>query len=397
MIAKKNQIFFIFACCFLLSLPMFGAFVTTLNSDALQEHRVMAKFDYDFSIESMVNFPKNITKWIDDNFGFRSEIISTHNNLYFTLFRDIPRFQKQVTVGSDGYIFLGSHSTRFPNSLLNIDSLRIFNDAYYSKLITIAENAHPSITFLAVPTKHILDVEYYPWWFKAHGERNKLRYLDRLGKLEQKLPNFVSSYAEANKIQKKYQLIPKTFFHWEPGVYTELLVRLSVEKMFGIDIVPPQLTLSKVLKKSDITHLYPGVSALKSYVEIVNYRNLSKNINVKRYFPTWVAETSELEALLTETLLITNNIKNANTRIGKRIFLLTDSFGWNTRYDLLVYFDEIVLMNQGRFNALPKIEREKYLKKVLDAFNPEKILVLMHLANFDLETLNFINTYYADK
>lgn len=356
--------------------------VLRLDSDILQENRATAQLSMPTDLAGLRAFPTNLQNWIGDNFGLRKLLIYINNNMVFGLFGDIPRFRKQVVLGTDGYIFLSSHASDLPmDQMLDAVGLTHKKAPDMTAMDTLLQKISgldDRLVFVSVPTKHLLFTEFYPAWLRDRAVPSRDAYVAAMLQLQQQAGGkLLFPYAEAKELQKSHQLIPKTFFHWVPGPYTQLVAGL-VAKRFGIAPFEsvPLTDFVTVRQVSDIQHMYPGLSIFESDAEQYPAGYFDrKGIRMEKFAPPEAGFSPEVMKIMAGSYVR----KNPSHPSGNRLLAVGDSFTWPLMDDFTNYFGEVLHIGTNDLRSLSPEQAKDYMDKVLTHFKPTHAMILSHI------------------
>ncbi len=87
-----------------LATPMLVSVTSETETISKAEKRKLAQFPkLTFSSSILKTFPKEFEDYVDDHFGFRSQIVKKHNYTLCKIFKISP--SSMVTIGSDNWYF----------------------------------------------------------------------------------------------------------------------------------------------------------------------------------------------------------------------------------------------------------------------------------------------------
>lgn len=229
---------------FVLMVPMIQSCLKIFKGGALKGTTVLAaEPDFSFSTWFDASFQEAEEKYLNDNFGFRSDMVRLHNQLYFSFFD--KAYANDVVIGKNGYLYEKVYIDAYyganyaGDSLLNerIRKIAVITD-------TLAKKKKALIVVLA-PGK----ARYFPQYIpdrlrKPVGKSNYEKYardLPRFG-----VPTFdCTKYFEALRDTSRYPLFARYGTHW--SVYGGSLVQDSLVKIIARETRTPLPEVSKIL------------------------------------------------------------------------------------------------------------------------------------------------------
>jgi hypothetical protein len=302
----------------------------------VSENRKLAAFPaHPESWESVLKYPAQLDKWINDHFGYRSRFLALNNRIRYALFKQFPT--AQVIEGQNGRIFLSTHEAHYaPFAAIHMTCGYQFSEhdkiagqlnAFHTRLAALGMNAR----LLIGPSSPSVYPDELPEWL-ANRCRASVPPFDEITK-PQRLTAAARSFAyfpleEMRSESARTDVIPKTWFHWA-GAGARTVVEKSVGRFWGI--APDEGTALKTKTESlpsDLSHIFPGVQ-LRSDIETIDFSGSGvEECTGGKCFPA--------HAGIMEKLGDVSRYRNPQAP-KERLILVTDSFGryiagWYARY-----------------------------------------------------------------
>lgn len=382
----------------LLTLPLVTQLspVLRLDSNILQENRAVTTLSMPQDMADLRAFPAGVQNWISDNFGLRKMLIYINNNMVFGLFGDIPRFRKQVVLGTGGYIFLSSHELPMDQMLdaVGIIHKKSLNAERMESMPERVCGLSDRLVFVSVPTKHLLYTELYPTWLRDKAVPARDVYVADMLALQQRAEGkLLFPYKEAKELGVDHQLIAKTFFHWVSGPYTQLVAGL-VAQHFGIAPLEgsPFTDFVTTRQVSDIQHMYPGLSIFETDVEQYPTAYFDqKGIRMEKFAQPSFTLSSKIEKIMASSYVLVNPARPSKDRL----LVIGDSFAWPAMYDFSLLFGEVLHVNNNELRQLSPEQANDYVKLVLQHFKPTHGMLLSHIGYLDVHA-DLISDYLKE-
>lgn len=355
--------------------------------------------------EALKALPSQLNSYINDNFGFRVQVIKAVNRLHFALFRDIPR-TKQVVFGQDGYIYLGNHAGGSPLSLMllgsGIDGKALISEKFASDLAKKAMSLHSNILFASIPTKHSLYPEHFPEFLRKQA----LNSVNSLASSHEHLQDlsggrFLYPYRLALELKKRYDVINNKFFHWVPGVYTSAVADL-VSLRFGKFALGDKYynELSKSSVQSDLAGLYVGpdifgASQLMYAPEFFQRHGVRQEDLPLDFGP-------EVNRFMKETIIFTSTCTAGSIASDDTLLVMGDSFAIAIAQDLSMRFSRVIHLSTNNFNNLSHDLQLSFMNKLLEFARPTHFLLVGHISvatHFSLffDNISLIDSFFKHR
>lgn len=277
--------------------------------------------------------PPKVTAWINDHFGYRSELVKLNNRLRFKLFREFPSVQ--MTSGRHGRYFLSAHGTTdlpYQAVLITCSEVKLHADIapYVNRMFDTYRKAGLAPKLLIVPSAPVIYPEDLPRWLTPRcsgADTGVAALLASPALAPQAAAATYYPLAEMRSIKNQAGLFPKTWFHWA-GDGLDQVVRLSLTNFWQrpLDQAPP-LQTRKTMRPSDVSHLFDGVHLESEVIEPdLAASQVSACFGVD-CFP-------EVEA--GKVLVDVSRFSNPRAQ-ARRLLIISDSFGskvspWFSRY-----------------------------------------------------------------
>ena len=155
----------ILALAVLLLTPALASFVTDHESRARWEKRALASFDQVGDAITAKELFTALEQFINDHIGFAMPLNKFYRHTQFYLFGDSPI--PNVSIGSDGFVFVNSASTLHPNQRL-VKTCKPANEAvaragrHVRQMFDAVRGTELSLTFAVVPSKLLLYADRLP-------------------------------------------------------------------------------------------------------------------------------------------------------------------------------------------------------------------------------------------
>lgn len=348
--------------------------------DAQIENRQLAEFpSFPHTWAATIHWPSQMDAYLNDHFGWRQTLIAWNNRLrYYGLGETAS---PQLTLGKHQTLFFTSHDAAHPQRMRQFLCGKGVTPATVQDIsmrITglidgVNRVADPLPTTLAfVPTKPILYAELLPAWMQAEcvGETPTIpAILQQSGKDHPSVATALY-YPLAKMLALKYsqQLYPKLNFHWH-GRGAQVFAQDLAEHQWQL---PPQryLQFQRETITSDLQRFMPGVE-LTEQVENPDY--LSSQIDAC-LGPSCFTELRSAAKL---TDVSRYRWKNAGAAAGKKMLLISDSFGNGIAGYFSPYFSEVWHVSINNSGQLSEQELDE-LRADLIAYAPHQVLYLLH-------------------
>lgn len=276
------------------------------------EKRKLFKFpEKPKDLNDIKKFPKLFETYYSDHFGLRDWFNEYYMFVKYNL-GDSP--SEDVTIGKDGWLFLGSIKKGYTGYSDPIGDFRGVN--LYSKsdldnlleyMITLQSWLYEKgieYVFVIAPNKHTIYFDKLPDYISKVNEHSATDQLVKHLKLHTKIP-VVDLRSKLINSKDKYQLYNKTDTHWNHygANIAQYEIMLEIEKLFPEQIQPEMMNLRDGIR---------GGADLSGFIGVHNVKELDprpifketctpkKEIydNKERKKYTWICEKQKLNALI---------------------------------------------------------------------------------------------------
>lgn len=219
---KSENILLILLLAIIILAPHFYNLFDIKTRFVTNENRVLSQFPK-LNVKNIKNFPKDFTKYYNDNFGFRQELIFVNQKISDDIF-NVDRTSSKVLVGKNNWLY-----SREKNALKDYQGTLKFNQKTLNKitdlfLTELKEAKKNNIVYLIViaPDKHNIYPEFLPEYVKQNktqGDRLLPQFIQKIKSIEPDFPilDLTSSLLEAKKDSTIYM---QTDTHWNDlGAY----------------------------------------------------------------------------------------------------------------------------------------------------------------------------------
>ncbi len=215
-----------------ISLPLGIAFISVDESVSQTEKRKLAELPaIDFSLTSLEEFPTAFDSYFGDHFGFRQQIVRTHNYILVKMFGVSPT--GLVIIGTnDWYFFTGDSAIKDYLGGRQLGSRKLASIYYLLQDRKYWLNSRGAeYMFLPLPNKEMIYDEFLPAHIRQHrGETIYRRVVNYLQEKEG-FQDFIDVEQLMLKNKEKKQLFLRTDSHWNhDGVfltYQEIMNRIG--------------------------------------------------------------------------------------------------------------------------------------------------------------------------
>jgi len=341
------------------------------NKVAQWENRVLAKKpDFITDLSDISRYTDQVDNYLSDNFGFRKNFIETNSKIHYYLFNDAV--SKQITIGENDFIFFNSHNSKKPHSIIKF----ICEEKEHSK--TVKQRIRKNFSWFIehytklgyatsiaiIPLKAKIYPENLPSREKQWCADSRVTWADEnLTKINPK-----SVYYPLEKLRSWKSSFPvylPSFFHWEG----HLPYRVAEDIMLNHLNITPDLSakIEQIEVQSDLQRFLQGIE-LKE--KSVNYSY--KDHNIKKCHGKKCVK--DIEQVYKKSL----SFHYARTQApftGRKILLLTDSFGADVFKHFIRGFDEVSMINMNYLSDQERVPFFEFIEKEIESTH---ILLLMN-------------------
>jgi hypothetical protein len=375
----------------LLTVPMWMHMIRSDAQDVIQENRQLATLPSSIKdLNSAMRWAPQMDAYLKDHFGMRQTLIAWNNQIRYFGFGESA--SPQLTVGKEHMLFFNSHEAAHPNRMLNFlcgndVSSDVVNDlaTRVSDFLLRARQLHPNTTIGFVPTKPVLYTEYLPDWMrtKCQPVQHILpAFLNTIAKLnleEVKRTDLSGSiyypWAAMQTRKSSLMLYPKEDFHWH-GSGAQVFAQDLAESQWHLPALR-QFKFYRETVTSDMQRFMPGVT-LRPIIESPDYASAQIEACLGSHCFPEVASADKLSDVSRYRLDSQKlSAKVVNQAAGKKLLIISDSFGVGVAGYFSAYFDEvwhISINNSGQLSSQEQVD----LQASLGNYAPDNVLYLLH-------------------
>jgi len=365
----------VLALALLLAVPAVGSFFADEFARSAWENRPLAEAPYPFGPVRNLGFTAALDQYLNDHFGFALEINRLYRQLLYYAFRDSP--SPDLTVGTDGFLFLTGASTGRPYEVLEALCVGGQTAAIVPKAIANWQSTFTYFdrkgyrTVLAIiPPKPVVYPEKLPASVPRRYREACAQYRPETslpGALERAFEGtghvVVYPFAEFKAHRYEGNFYPRENFH-SNGESANLTARLVLAQM-GIS-VDESFTRAALVEESsrDLQELlgfertvHAKLYSYATYGVVSHFRSpelTQRFYHRARAFGTYTAA----HPVTTRTALVIGN-----------------SFVTNLARDLAPAFRSLVWVQT---NDLQDQEGEAFFSEFVDAIHPDDIIFVLH-------------------
>jgi len=327
------------------------------------------------TLKDVIGFPGALDAYIRDWFGLRQPMVRANNWIRFHLFGEVT--SPDLLIGKHGRIFMSAHPGNMPLSLIydvcgaGVTQKRIDGAVFHiASLIGRAQQDAPDLAFVIVPTAAALYPEDLPRWAGApcQGATPSVdRVLTDLSKYPDLMQRITYPIDALQDIKRTVPVIPKRNFHWGGEGTLKYAERLA-ETRLGMTH-SYTLPLRTDDWPSDLALLNPG-AGFKLHMPWPDFGK--GGIIDCLGAPCDAAAGDDANAIAP---LHRYSRQQPN---GKRLLIISDSFGDNLAGDFVEYYGEVW---QIHFNLLPPLTRPELDRRYVLAFrqfHPDRLIFICH-------------------
>ncbi len=359
-----------------LALPMVAAVLWPV--DATIEQRELAKApDKPRTLEELLAWPALAEAWTNDHFGWRPQMVTSFSRLRYELFERYPT--QQVVAGREGRLFLLSHSDRGERYTLLVACGWQF-DRFERVLAdlnrferTFRERGIPA-RLLVVPSGPVVySEELQPWAAeRCRPDDVPMARLLASPRLNPAARALVYHPLQEMRAQRdRVTFFPKHWFHWG-GAGAAAVAGMTERHFWGRDdsFAPPIPLVAKE-QPSEIRFMFPGIEKV-GMVEDQDYAGTTIT-------PCYGAACfPEAIRPMMEKLGVVGRYLNAAPKLGPRLVVLTDSFGYAGGPVFSRYHREVVFVSTNMLARLDEGEREQLRNLLFVPGSDDEVLFLYH-------------------
>lgn len=290
------------------------------------ENRTLATWpDRPRSVPALLETPAKVNAWINDHFGYRTELVRLNNEFRFKLFQQFPSIQ--MTAGRHGRYFLAAHGTNVPpyQALTNVcgtlSQAHPSTIPHLNRMFVGFKELGFDPKLLVIPSAPLVYSEDVPGWLEADcasSDTPVTRVMNSPKLAPAARAKMLFPLAEMREIKKTATLYPATWFHWS-GMGLDGVARLSLQHFWRRDLT--QALPMKIRRRdmpSDVSHLFDGVT-LSSEIE---EPDLEASQVIGCFGEHCYPELGEAAKIVSDL----NRFDNPHAP-QRRLLMITDSFG----------------------------------------------------------------------
>lgn len=358
--------------------PMTAQLVGFDPGRPLEENRSLAKpIALPKSWNDAVRLPVESDDYLRDHFGLRRAALQIHDQLVWRVLRDSPSVQ--VTRGLNGVLFFNSHSAKQPYSLIEQSCgiglpapviVPVADDA--AKFLQQARRINPSSALVIIPTKASIYPELLPDWLSMRC-RNAMPPTNLIEEQLRSDPQLAAMVDypldEMRTLKTSMQVYPPQSFHWAGDMPRIIAQRIS-EKRFGL-VKGSNLRAHAIVRHADLQRFVPGVDLLVEDLE-PDYAAAGVRSCLG---PSCFPELGKFAELLGDVSRFQSDAGS-----GKKLLLITDSFGASIAGWFSPYFSEVWHLNINYLVNVSKDDLDKvpFGKAIFSDYRPDYVVYLLH-------------------
>ncbi|WP_210253762.1 hypothetical protein [Bradyrhizobium sp. S69] len=365
-----------FACMILA--PMTAQLIGFDPGQPLEENRTLAKLiAFPSSLNQAVSLPAEADDYLRDHFGLRRLALRIHDKLVWYILRESPSVQ--VTRGRDGTLFFNSHTAKYPYSLIatscGIGLSAADVTAAADQVRTFLRQAHginPASTLVIIPTKAPIYPELLPTWLdeRCRTATPPAILIERQLLGEPELATMLDyPLEEMLALKTSVPVYPSQSFHWA-GEMPRILSEQISEKTFGLTKILNFRTHT-VVAQSDLQRFIPGIPL---WVEVPEPDYAAAGVR-PCFGPACFPEIGKLAEQLADVSRF-----RSNNGAGKKLLMVTDSFGAAIAVWFSQYFSEVWHLNVNSLINVSgdPINQANLSKAIFSDFRPDRVIYLFH-------------------
>ncbi len=221
LLKKLNNIIIVLLFCGVVFIPLILGLLEDDKDVSIVEKRRLAPFpEVRMKADSIGKFPDLFAKYYTDHFGLRDSLVMFYKIIKFSL-GDSP--SQDVTIGKDGWLFLGSIKkgyNRYDNPMGDVRNVDLFSeealDKFAFRMKTLnkwLEKKGIKYIFIIAPNKHTVYFENLPKYINKSGNFSSTDQL--VAYLQEHTDiTIIDLRDDLIKSKKKHQLYYRTDTHW---------------------------------------------------------------------------------------------------------------------------------------------------------------------------------------
>ena len=342
-----------------LATPMCVSVTSDTQTVSKAEKRKLAGFpQLIMSRSSIQTFPEKFDAYVNDHFGFRSQIVKLHNYTLCRIFKVSP--SSMVTIGSNNWYFFNGDAAiydylgkiRYTDSQLEKTSSLLVDREKWLNSLGI------KYLFLPIPNKEPIYEEHLPYQLQANRGKSKYEQIVTYANEHSSFKNLIDVQQLFLNHKEKGQLYLKTDSHWNHDgtylVYREIINRM--QEWFP-DIVPLELNEEKIWVENfsgDLTNLMNLRGLVTETAPDINIKRSCITKKAERL--TSIKELAEYKDLPYARLPVTGGCDKKKYKV----LFIHDSFGKFLQPYFSEQFETVIFVNYLNFEvAKALIEAER--------------------------------------
>ncbi len=366
---KFYQKCFIVFFMLILTLPMIKHLVSEDKIKSGENRNLTQKPVVPESFSKLGAFIKQTDDYLADQFGFRRNFIAASNRIKYYIFHEFN--SKQITIGSNNFIYFNSHTAQKPNSLIkSVCNVSLFAKSLQQQFLSNIEayinltKTHGIKTNIAIiPTKAKIYPENLPELEKSWCINTSQPWWNNNAKEEiQK-----GIYYPLNKmlnLKNTIQVYLPHHFHWH-GKLPYILAEDMIQALWKLPI-EFNAKSKEIRAQSDLRFYFKGVHL---YDNSVSYD----------FSPLNIEKSEGHNCIQGIEKTYKNNIcyayKTSAYNTHTKLVVLSDSFGQFIAKYFIRGFSNVITID---LKNLSNAEQAGFHQWLFETVKPTHILLLMH-------------------
>lgn len=353
-----------------LALPMVAAVLWPVDT-TIEQRQLAPAPGKPSTLEEVLAWPALAEAWTNDHFGWRPQMVTGLSRLRFELFGRYPN--EQVVAGREGRLFmLGHHYTLLVACGWKFDRFeRVLADLNRFEQ-TFRERGIPA-RLLVVPSGPVVySDELQPWAAeRCRPENVPMARLLAEPRLKPEARALVyHPLAEIRAQRDRITFFPKHYFHWD-GAGAAAVAGMTERHFWGRDeSFAPPIPIAAREQPSEIRYMFPGINP----VNVVAEQDYTGTTITPCYGPPCFPD---LQPAM-EKLAVVGRYLNSAPKLGPRLVVLTDSFGYSGGPVFSRYHREVVFVSTNLLSRLDEKELEQLRKLLFVPGSDDEVLFLYH-------------------
>jgi hypothetical protein len=325
----------------------------------------------------VLRIPAQADDYFRDHFGMRGLSLRVHDELVWHILHDSPSVQ--VTRGREGMLFFNSHGADHPDSLIALSCGIDITPAELepttrdiADFLQQARRINVASTLVVIPTKGPVYPELLPAWLAERCQKAEppTSVIERqIGIRPQLAAMMQYPLDEMKSLKASMPVYPLQAFHWT-GALPRLIAEQIAERTFGLS-KERNLNAHAVVEHSDIQRFVPGINLwMEDLVPEYAASGVRDCVG-----PSCFPEFAGIAARLVDVRRFV-----ANGRPGKKLLLISDSFGAGIAGWFSQYFSQVWHINVNNLinNPEPDSDQDQFSKTIFSDYAPDYIVYLFH-------------------